>query len=263
MKKAFFCLLLFFLAGCEWEDPYLKPLMNYVQGGTFLMGRRANDTTRDTQKPTDDEIPHQVTVDDFTICKYEVTVEQYRNFCEDTGRAMPAGQVQDDHPVMNVTWDDAMAYCSWLSEKTGENFRLPTEAEWEYAARGGIKGTSTGLIYAGSNTLSEVGWFNTQSIMPVGQKKPNELGLYDMSGNVWEWCSDWYGPYTVSREALVNPKGPEQRVGTNTVRVHRGGSFAFGALYCRVAFRGGTIFSGNADPATFKNNTIGFRVVSQ
>ena len=100
--------------------------------------------------------------------------------------------------------------------------------------------------------------------MLVGQKRPNELGLYDMSGNVWEWCSDWYGPYTVSREALDNPKGPEQRVGTNTVHVHRGGSFMFGAIYCRVAFRGGTIFStGAVDPATFKNNTLGFRVVSQ
>ncbi len=262
MKKTYFCFLLFLLAGCQWEEPYLKPLMIYVEGGTFQMGRRTGDTARDTQKQTDDETPHQVTVSGFTICKYEVTVEQFRNFCTDTGRSMPTGQVQDDHPVMNVTWDDAVAYCAWLSDKTGENYRLPTEAEWEYAARGGNK--SAGTIYAGGNTLSEVGWFNTQTVMPVGQKRPNELGLYDMSGNVWEWCSDWYGPYTVSREALDNPKGPEQRVGTNTVHVHRGGSFMFGAIYCRVAFRGGTIFStGAVDPATFKNNTLGFRVVSQ
>ncbi|MFN8345819.1 MAG: SUMF1/EgtB/PvdO family nonheme iron enzyme [Spirosomataceae bacterium] len=262
MKKAFFCLFLFFLAGCEWEEPYLKPLMNYVKGGTFQMGRRANDTTRDTQKPTDDEVPHPVTVDDFSICKYEVTVEQFRNFCEDTGRAMPAGQVQDDHPVTNVTWDEAVAYCSWLSEKTGEHFRLPTEAEWEYAARGGIK--STGTIYSGSNTLSDVGWYNSRSIMPVGQKKPNELELYDMSGNAWEWCSDWYGPYTVTKEPVLNPTGPAQQTGTNTVRVHRGGSYAYGALYCRVAFRGGTLFAlAVADPTTFRDPTIGFRVVSQ
>ena len=199
-----------------------------------------------------DETPHQVTVSSYSIGKYEVTVGQYKAYCAATGTAMPITPFtgwNDKHPIMNVNFNDAIAYCNWLGEEYGGNWRLPTEAEWEFAARGGNK--SSGFTSCGSNDLDEVAWyadnasFKTQT---VGRKKPNELGIYDMNGNVWEWCKDWYGPY--ENTAQKNPKGP-----TNGYhRVLRGGCWLSSASACRVAKRG-------HDNPSYGSESYGFRVL--
>lgn len=135
-------------------------------------------------------------------------------------------------PVEMVSFNDCQTFISKLNELTGETFRLPTEAQWEYAARGGNK--SKGYIYSGSNTLDDVAWYSSNSSYtthPVKTKAPNELGIYDMSGNVWEWCSDWYGSY--SSAAQTDPTGPS----TGSLRVKRGGSWNYNSLHCRVAYR--------------------------
>jgi formylglycine-generating enzyme required for sulfatase activity len=141
----------------------------------------------------------------------------------------------DNCPVESVSWDDVQAFLQRLNEKTGKRYRLPTEAEWEYAARGGEKGANDNFTYAGGNDLDEVGWFteNTKDkgTWPVGGKKANQIGLYDMSGNVWEWCADWYGDYP--KGPVKDPKGP----GKGSLRVLRGGSWGLNADRCRVANR--------------------------
>ena len=197
-----------------------------VEGGTFRMGSYSGSSD---EKPL-----HSVTVSDFNISKTEVTFEQYDAFCDATGRKKPydKGWGRGDRPVINVNWLDAVAYCEWKSKATGKTYRLPTEAEWEYAARGGNK--SKGYTYSGSNDLDAVGWYNGNSnskTHPVAQKQPNELGLYDMSGNVWEWCSDWYGSYSSSPQN--NPQGPN----SGSIRVLRGGSLYRYDSSCRVADR--------------------------
>ncbi|CAN0540671.1 unnamed protein product, partial [Scytosiphon promiscuus] len=114
----------------------------------------------------------------------------------------------ENHPVISVTWYGAIEYTKWLSEQTKQSYRLPTEAEWEYAARGGKE--SKDYMYAGSNSIDKVGWYSSNSndeTHPVGQKIGNELGIYDMSGNVWEWCNDWYGEYSKDKEPQKNPTG--------------------------------------------------------
>ena len=204
------------------------------------------------------ELPvHQVAVDSFALGKYPVTFAEYDAFCEATKRQIPKdrGWGRDQRPVTNVSWFDAIAYCNWLSDlwgyervykRTGNEvdinykangYRLPTEAEWEFAARGGKK--SKGFLYSGSNNLDEVGWYDANSgdkTHEVGQKKPNELGLYDMSGNVWEWCNDWwdakfYGKINDSNFSITT--GPKN----GSARVYRGGSWIRKARYCRVAYR--------------------------
>ncbi len=270
MKKIILCLSFLCCMGCKWEEPSLEPLMVFVEGGSFIMGRFLGDRNVETYKQgklgTDDELPtHKVTVSSFNICKYEVTVKQYRDFCEDTGHPQPKSfsEQLEDNPVMNVTWQDAVDYCEWLSDKTGKRYRLPTEAEWEYAARGGKQ--SKGTIFAGSSLITNVGYYDGNSRSTpqnVGKLSPNELGLYDMSGNVWEWCSDWYGPYTAKEE--VDPKGPAQPI-PGAVRVHRGGSYRYGSIYCRITYRGGPIFDDDLKTLnvnTFTNNTLGFRVAA-
>jgi len=225
------------------------PEMILVEGGTFTMG--------DTEMEGDfDEQPtHQVTLKAFSIAKTETTVAQWRTFCSATGRQMPEppswGWI-NSNPIVNVSWQDAVEYCDWLSDKTGELYRLPTEAEWEYAARGGNK--SKGFKYSGAQSIDVVGWFDANSnkqTQPVGVKRANELGIYDMSGNVWEWCKDWYGPYTA--EVQTNPRGPASGSG----RVVRGGSWVGNAQYCRAANR---ILDG-INPGG-RVSMLGFRLVS-
>ena len=140
--------------------------------------------------------------------------------------------VGSDYPMYYVNWEEAQEFCKKLSQLTGKTYVLPTEAQWEYAARGGVK--SRGYKYSGSNTIGNVAWYSdnsSSSTHPVATKQPNELGLYDMSGNVWEWCSDWYGSY--SSESQSNPTGPS----TGSNRVLRGGSWCNSARNCRVSFR--------------------------
>jgi len=146
----------------------------------------------------------------------------------------------DNLPVETVSWDDVQVFVTKLNQMTGINYRLPTETEWEYAARGGQssfdKGGQGEFEYAGSNNIDEVAWYDGNSdskTHPVGQKLPNELGLYDMSGNVWEWCQDWYDAHYYKKSPANNPTGPT----SGSYRVLRGGGWDIDAVYCRVAYR--------------------------
>lgn len=177
---------------------------------------------------SDEKPTHQVTLSDYYIGETEVTQALWKAVM---GRN-PSNFSGTNLPVEMVSWDDCQIFITKLNQLTGKNFRLPTEAEWEYAARGGQK--SRGYKYAGSNTLSDVAWYwdnSSSKTHPVKQKQANELGLYDMSGNVSEWCQDWYGKY--GSAAQTNPIGPSS--GSN--RVFRGGSWFNSASYCRVAYR--------------------------
>ena len=199
--------------------------MVYVKGGSFAMGATAE---QGSDAQSDEKPTHSVTVSDFYIGKYEVTQAQW----EAIMGTNPSNWKGDNLPVENVSWNDIQKFIKKLNAQTGKKFRLPTEAEWEYAARGGNQ--SKGYKYSGSNNISEVAWYDGNSrskTHPVGQKAPNELGIYDMSGNVWEWCQDWYGSYSSSSQA--NPTGPS----SGSIRVLRGGSWYNGARNCRVSSR--------------------------
>lgn len=223
-----------------------------VKGGAFRMG---------SNESVDEKPVHSVTVNDFYMGKYELTLGQFKKFIDETsyqtdaekgdGSYIFAGgewekrsgvnwkcdfegnirsQSEYNHPVIHVSWNDASEYCNWLSRKTGKSYRLPTEAEWEYAARGG--NISRGYTYSGSNSLADVAWDNENSdsrTHPVGQKQSNELGLYDMSGNVWEWCNDWYGENYYQSSPASNPKGPL----SGSYRVFRGWGSVPQRSYCR------------------------------
>ncbi len=199
-----------------------------VEGGEFLMGCSSAD--KDCYP---DEAEHKVYVSTFEIAACEVTVEQYMYFCEQTGRQKPKEPPfgwQSQHPIVNVTWQDAADYAQWAG------CRLPTEAEWEYAAKGGKQ--SKGYKYSGSNNPLEVGWCfenSAASTHPVGEKLPNELGIYDMSGNVWEWCSDNYDIYYYKESPKSNPKGPASGLG----KCNRGGCFNFDAKVMLTTHRRG------------------------
>ena len=199
--------------------------MVYVSGGTFTMGATSEQGSDawDIEKPA-----HQVTLSSFSIGRYEVTQEEWQAVMGNNPSEFKGAK----RPVENVSWNDCQEFIRKLNALTGKQFRLPTEAEWEYAARGGNK--SRGYRYAGSNDIGSVAWYydnNNRQTHPVGQKNPNELGLYDMAGNVWEWCSDWYGAYSSSSQ--VNPKGPS----SGSIRVYRGGCWLSLARYCRVSYR--------------------------
>lgn len=213
--------------------------MKLVEGGTFRMGSIDSD-----EKPV-----HSVTLNSYYIGETEVTQALWQAVMGSN----PSYFKGDNLPMEQVSWNDCQEFIRKLNQKTGKQFRLPTEAEWEYAARGGKK--SRGYKYAGSNTLRDVAWFGLthnngnsgDMTHSVKTKSPNELGLYNMSGNVWEWCSDWYGSY--SRGSQTNPQGPS----SGSSRVLRGGSWHYSAWYCRVSYR----FSGDPD---CKYNYFGFRL---
>jgi formylglycine-generating enzyme len=228
--------------------PY-TPEMVYLEGGSFEMGSSEN---------KDEKPIHTVTLSPFWIGKYPITVEEYAAYCNDKGINMPDGNKKSRHPVVNVNWEEASAYTTWLSQKIGHKYRLPTESEWEYAARGGniplligevlIGGT---YAYAGSNNIDEVAWYLSNSehkSHPVGEKKSNQLGLHDMSGNVREWCWDWYGPYTSTPK--TNPTGSDSGSG----RVIRGGGAWFSPDFCRSTYR-------DLNSPTVRRELLGFRVV--
>ncbi len=216
--------------------------MVYVKGGTFQMGA----TSEQGDDYDSDEKPvHEVTLSDYYIGKYEVTQGFWKAVMGNNPSYFKAG---DNYPVENVSWNDVQEFIAKLNELTGRKFALPTEAQWEYAARGGVK--TQGYKYSGSNDIDEVAWYDNSenSTHPVGAKKANELGIYDMSGNVYEWCQDWYDDY--DSEAQTNPTGPE----TGSKRVVRGASWYNSAGTCRVSFRG-------SDYPSDRSSDIGFRLV--
>ncbi|OWY19433.1 hypothetical protein B6N25_14300 [Sphingobacteriales bacterium TSM_CSS] len=263
--------------------------MKYIKGGSFEMGDVFGEGY-DSEKPV-----HPVTVDDFYMSAYCVTFEEYDAFCVATGRAKPgdAGWGRGKQPVISVSWYDAVEYCNWLSRQQGltpvytidktrqdpnnkngdwdekwivtpnwnaNGYRLPTEAEWEYAAREGGKkvrfGNGQNILRAteanfdGSASYkqpySEVGEYREKTV-GVDSFKPNGLGLYNMSGNVWEWCWDWYGNYQNSPQA--NPRG----AAGGSFRVLRGGSWGSLPQGCRVACR-------NSNAPDYRDNYYGFRL---
>ncbi len=203
----------------------LEENMVLVEGGTFTMGA-ADNQLKDAE--SDEKATHQVTLPSYYICKYEVTQNLWTLVMGNNPSSFKASL----QPVEDVTWNDCQQFIEKLNSLTGKDYRMPTEAEWEFAARGGNQ--SKGYKYAGSNSIGEVAWYSANSgnsPHDVGKKKPNELGLYDMSGNVYEWCQDWKAPY--SRKAQTNPTGPEE----GTYRVNRGGRWCGSARACRTSDR--------------------------
>lgn len=241
--------------------------MVYVEGGTFMMGatEEQGDDASEDEKPV-----HKVTLDDFYIGKFEVTQSQWEavmgttleqqrgiEYSDYSPEVWPFLGVGATYPMYFVSWEEAQAFCVKLGEMTDKTYRLPTEAEWEYAARGGNR--ADGTKYAGNNDIDEVAWYDENSCIsvysdwgthPVGQKKPNGLGLCDMSGNVWEWCSDWYDSYNSS--PVVNPQGPS----SGTERMARGGCWEEWEYDCRVSSRT-PIFP------NFFSYRVGFRIVCE
>lgn len=203
-----------------------------VTGGTFRMG------STDSDADSDESPVHNVTLSSFSIGKTEVTQALWyavmgQKPTSSGSKWSSTYGLGDNRPAYYVSWNDCQEFISKLNQLTGKQFRLPTEAEWEFAARGGTK--SNGYKYAGSNTISYVAWYTSNSSSTthdVATKQANELGIYDMSGNVWEWCSDWNGSY--SSTAQTNPTGPT----TGSSRVYRGGSWYSVVRNCRVSLRG-------------------------
>lgn len=235
MKKHFLTIIIAAIAftGCEKQKANISEYtvngvkfnMIAVEGGTFAMG----DTATAHGAEADEAPTHKVTVDNFKIGETEVTQELWSAVMGSN----PSGY-QDNPllPVESVSWHNCQEFIKKLNELTGEKFRLPTEAEWEYAARGGKM--SKGYLYSGSDSIGIVAWYadNAQNRpQPVKQKQPNELGIYDMSGNIWEWCHDIYGKY--SSEECTNPTGPAE----GHTRVLRGGCWLVDAPICRPADR--------------------------
>lgn len=190
--------------------------MIHVDGGTFEMG--------------DSSFTHKVTLSPFYIAETVVIQALWKTVM--VGNPSPSYNEGACNPVENVSWDDCQKFIERLNRMTGLPFRLPTEAEWEFAARGGNNSKRT--VYSGSDNIDDVAWYRANSgsaTHPVAQKKPNELGLYDMSGNVWEWCEDYYEPYAPKDQ--VNPHGPK----FGSKRVVRGGSWSYSKESCHVDYR--------------------------
>lgn len=228
--------------------------MIWVEGGDFLMGC----TSEQGNCESDEQNVRRVTVDGFYIGMLEVTQSQWEkvvgtSISQQRNKANSSWSlygVGPDYPMYYVSWDEAMEFCRLLSNKTGRTYTLPTEAQWEYAARGGNK--NEGTKYAGSNMIDAVAWYTDNSGSSthiVGSKRANALGIYDMSGNVWEWCKDWYASSYVSYDTN-NPVGPS----SGSDRVRRGSSRSNTASGCRVANRA-------SDSPGTRTECVGFRVV--
>jgi sulfatase modifying factor 1 len=257
MKKITFypTLLILIITLFAFKNTLIETDLIQVKGGTFKMGSKTSDTSAEL----DEQKEHSVTLNTFEISKFEVTVWEWKQFIKANKMKMPIKPSwgwQDNYPINGITWNEAIAYCNWLStkeklqpcySKKGPNFvcnfkangyRLPTEAEWEFAAKGGTN--SKGFRYSGSDKLEDVAWHKVNSNgqpHTVGTKLPNELGIYDMSGNVWEWCWDWYNKDFYKLEKVDNPKGPEM----GERRTVRGGSWDSKSNYVRPANRISTI----------------------
>jgi formylglycine-generating enzyme required for sulfatase activity len=227
--------------------------MIYVEGGSFHMGA----TPEQMDSASGDEYPvHTVTLDSFYIGECEVTQAQwekimgtsiFRQQLKANCYSGPAGY-GDEYPMHFVNWAEAQDFCRELSRITGKTYMLPTEAQWEYAARGGKNNERT--KYCGNDHLDAVGWNHVRSSYPVKQKRPNSLGIYDMSGNVWEWCSDWYSESYYSFSPQRNPSGP----GSGIRRMLRGGSWTSSESDCRTTNRA------RSNPSDRDDNN-GFRVI--
>ncbi|MBP5515729.1 MAG: formylglycine-generating enzyme family protein [Bacteroidales bacterium] len=224
--------------------------MVYVEGGTFTMGCTSEQGSDCDcwEKPY-----HQVTLSNYYIGETEVTQALWKAVMGSEPTYMDGWTSEfgygDNYPAYRVSWDDVQIFIRELNRITGRTFRLPTEAEWEYAARGGSK--SRGYKYSGSESIDSVAWYRDNSgnkTHPVKTKRPNELGLYDMSGNVSEWCSDWFGSYIILSQ--TNPEGSS----SGSYRVNRGGSWGMHAWRCRVSDR-------NHFNASLHNFILGFRLV--
>ncbi len=261
------------------RSPLITELLNtlvLVEGDTFTMG--CLNESRDGNCDDDEKPPHTVNVPSFYMSKYEVTNEAFCAFLNEKGNQVEGGTLWyrvdgnssriteetsdsfmvekgfERHPVNYVSWYGATAFCAWLSEKSGTNIRLPSEAEWEFAARGGKK--SQAYRYSGSNNLDEVGWYSSNSqgaTHIVGTKKANEIGLHDMSGNLWEWCQDcWHDSY----DNAPSDGSPwlESGQGRCNARVLRGGSWSYIDVDCRSSNRSGY-------SSIDRYNDVGFRFV--
>lgn len=252
--------LISYLLNGSWPEPLVQEetytvngvsfTMVPVKSGTFTMGA----TSEQVDDALEWEYPsHQVTLSDYSIGQTEVTQALWVAVM---GNNPSLFTTDPNRPVERVTWEDCQEFIAALNSITGKHFRLPTEAEWEYAARGGNK--SQGFKFAGSNEIEEVAWYMNNSYAVggsspdygthiVGTKMANELGIYDMSGNVWEWCQDYFGNY--STEPQTNPTGPE----TGTNRIRRGGGWDLEMQSCRISHRS------NRAP-TYKYNNQGLRL---
>lgn len=255
-------------AGDTWTEPTTGMEFVWVPGDCFQMGCGSwTDNCNDDEKPV-----HEVCVDGFWMGKYEVTVKQYMQFVRETRSNEPEWLEQgsdyniktgsdnhykkmgnaltaEDHPIVGVSWHNGQAFAKWLTQKGHGRFRLPTEAEWEYAARSGGKNEK----YAGSGNIDSVAWYSSNSnnrTHKVGTKSPNGLGIYDMSGNVWEWCKDRYDKEYYSKSPERNPEGAS----SGSARVRRGGGWGNSASFCRSAYR-------SYDAPGYRNRNLGLRLL--